>query len=144
MPLGLIGLKVGHTRVYDSNGVLVPVTVVHVGPNRVLQVKTKASKDGYDAVQLGYGDQKIGRLTKAVVGHLAKQGVKVDAAGQNGEQPVLTGVKRIREFRDFSKEVKSGDTVGADLFQAGQFVDAIGTEGSRFRGCRRPLELPRR
>ena len=135
MPLGLIGLKVGHTRVYDSNGVLVPVTVVHVGPNRVLQVKTKASKDGYNAVQLGYGDQKLGRLSKAVVGHLAKQGVKVDAPGQGGEQPVLTGVKRIREFRDFSKEVKSGDTVGADLFQAGQFVDAIGTtKGRGFEG----------
>ena len=135
MPLGLIGLKVGHTRVYDSNGVLVPVTVVHVGPNRVLQVKTQASKDGYNAVQLGYGDQKLGRLTKAVVGHLAKQGVKVDAPGQGGEQPVLTGVKRIREFRDFSKEVKSGDTVGADLFQVGQFVDAIGTtKGRGFEG----------
>ena len=71
MPLGLIGLKVGHTRVYDANGVLVPVTVVHVGPNRVLQVKTKASKDGYSAVQLGYGDQKLGRLTKPLIGHLA-------------------------------------------------------------------------
>ena len=131
MPLGLIGLKMGHTRVYDANGVLVPVTVVHVGPNRVLQVKTKDSKDGYSAVQLGYGDQKLGRLTKPLIGHLAKQGVKVDAPGQGGEQPVLTGVKRIREFRDFSKEVKSGDTVGADLFKIGQFVDAIGTTKGR-------------
>jgi large subunit ribosomal protein L3 len=135
MPLGIIGLKVGHTRVYDSNGVLTPVTVVHVGPNRVLQVKSKDGKDGYNSVQLGYGDQKVGRLTKAVVGHLGKHGVKVDADGQNGEQPVLTGVKRIREFRDFSKEVKTGDFVGADLFAIGQFVDAIGvTKGRGFEG----------
>jgi large subunit ribosomal protein L3 len=91
MPLGIIGLKVGHTRVYDSNGVLTPVTVVHVGPNRVLQVKSKDGKDGYNSVQLGYGDQKVGRLTKAVVGHLGKHGVKVDADGQNGEQPCSPG-----------------------------------------------------
>jgi large subunit ribosomal protein L3 len=135
MPLALIGLKLGHTRVYDSNGVLTPVTVVHVGPNRVLQVKKKDGKDGYSAVQLGYGDQKIGRLAKAKVGHLAKFGVKVDDPGQNGEQPVLAGVKRIREFRDFTKEVKTGEFVGADLFEAGQFVDAIGvTKGRGFEG----------
>ena len=135
MPLGIIGLKVGHTRVYDANGVLVPVTVVHVGPNRVLQVKTKSGKDGYNAVQLGYGDQKLGRLAKPLVGHLARNGVKVDAPGENGEQPVISGVKRIREFRDFSKEVKSGDFVGAELFSVGHFVDAIGvTKGRGFEG----------
>jgi large subunit ribosomal protein L3 len=134
MPLGLIGLKLGHTRVYDGNGVLVPVTVVHVGPNRVLQVKKKDGKDGYSAVQLAYGDQKTGRINKPLLGHLAKFGAKAPE-GTNGEQPVLAGVAEIREFRDFSKDVKTGDFVGADTFEVGQFVDCIGvTKGRGFEG----------
>jgi large subunit ribosomal protein L3 len=72
MPLGLIGKKLGHTRVYDADGVLHPVTVVLAGPNRVLQVKTQASKDGYNAVQLGFDDQKEQRLTKPLLGHIKK------------------------------------------------------------------------
>lgn len=121
MPLGLIGKKLGHTRVYDASGVLHPVTVVLVGPNRVLQVKTQASKDGYNAVQLGFDDQKEQRLTKPLLGHIKKHsGV---------------AVKRIKEFRNFSKEVKPGETVGADLFAPGDFVDAIGTtKGRGFEG----------
>jgi len=121
MPLGLIGKKLGHTRVYDANGVMTPVTVVLVGPNRVLQVKTKDSKDGYDSVQLGFDDQKEQRLTKPLLGHIKKH---------NG-----VAVKRIREFRDFSKAVKPGDIIGADLFEIGQFVDCIGiTKGRGFEG----------
>lgn len=120
MPLGLIGKKLGHTRVYNEDGVLVPVTVVQVGPNRVLQVKTPDT-DGYSAVQLGFDDQKEQRLSKAVQGHIRKH---------NGAP-----VKRIREFRDFSKQVKSGDVIGADLFEQGQFVDCIGvTKGRGFEG----------
>lgn len=121
MPLGLIGKKLGHTRVYDANGVLHPVTVVLAGPNRVLQVKTQASKDGYNAVQLGFDDQKEQRLTKPLLGHIKKHsGV---------------AVKRIKEFRNFSKEVKSGELVGATLFAPGDFVDAIGTtKGRGFEG----------
>lgn len=121
MPLGLIGKKLGHTRVYDANGVLHPVTVVLVGPNRVLQVKTQASKDGYNAVQLGFDDQKEQRLSKPLLGHIKKHsGV---------------AVKRIKEFRNFSKEVKPGETVGADLFAVGDFVDCIGTtKGRGFEG----------
>ena len=121
MPLGLLGKKLGSTRVYDSRGVVVPVTVVLAGPNRVLQVKTQAGKDGYNAVQLGFDDQKEQRLTKALLGHIKKQ---------NG-----AAVKRIREFRNFSKEVKSGDIVGPTLFAVGDFVDAIGvTKGRGFEG----------
>jgi large subunit ribosomal protein L3 len=121
MPLGIIGKKLGHTRVYDATGVMTPVTVVLVGPNRVLQVKTKDGKDGYNAVQLGFDDQKEQRLTKAVLGHVKKF---------NG-----VAVKRIQEFRDFSKEVKAGDLIGADLFEVGQFVDCIGTtKGRGFEG----------
>ena len=120
MPLGLLGKKLGHTRVYDANGVLVPVTVVLVGPNRVLQVKTTDS-DGYNAVQLGFDDQKEQRLSKALMGHIKKF---------NG-----AAVKRIKEFRDFSKAVKPGDVLTADLFEIGQFVDCIGvTKGRGFEG----------
>lgn len=120
MPLGLLGKKLGHTRVYDANGVMTPVTVVLVGPNRVLQVKTQES-DGYSAVQLGFDDQKDQRLSKAVLGHIKKH---------KG-----AAVKRIREFRDFTKQVNPGDVVGADLFAVGQFVDCIGiTKGRGFEG----------
>ena len=121
MPLGLLGKKLGHTRVYTATGTLVPVTVVLAGPNRVLQVKTQAGKDGYNAVQLGFDDQKEQRLTKALLGHIKKQ---------NG-----VAVKRIREFRDFSKDVKPGDIVGPTLFAPGDFIDAIGTtKGRGFEG----------
>src|SRR5271167_2808215 len=121
MPLGLLGKKLGHTRVYDSRGNVQPVTVVLAGPNRVLQVKTQAGKDGYNAVQLGFDDQKEQRVTKALLGHIKKQ---------NG-----VAVKRIREFRDFSKEVKPGDVVGPTLFAPGDFIDAIGTtKGRGFEG----------
>jgi len=121
MPLGLLGKKLGHTRVYTANGVLVPVTVVLAGPNRVLQVKTQAGKDGYNSVQLGFDDQKEQRLSKALLGHIKKQsGV---------------AVKRIKEFRDFSKDVKPGDIVGPTLFAPGDFIDAIGTtKGRGFEG----------
>src|SRR5215471_7984331 len=121
MPLGLLGKKLGHTRVYDANGVMTPVTVVLAGPNRVLQVKTKAGKDRYNAVQLGFDDQKEQRVTKPLLGHIKKQ---------NG-----AAVKRIKEFRDFSKEVKPGDVVGPTLFAVGDYVDAIGvTKGRGFEG----------
>ena len=121
MPLGLIGKKLGHTRVYDAHGVMHAVTVVLAGPNRVLQVKTQGGKDGYNSVQLGFDDQKEQRVTKPLMGHIKKH---------NG-----VAVKRIREFRDFSKEVKPGDIVGPTLFNAGDFIDAIGvTKGQGFEG----------
>lgn len=121
MPLGLLGKKLGHTRVYDANGVATPVTVVLAGPNRVIQVKTQAGKDGYNAVQLGLIDQKEQRVTRPLLGHFKKFGA--------------TPVKKIKEFRDFSKEVKPGDVVGAALFEVGDFVDAIGiTKGRGFEG----------
>ena len=120
MPLGLLGKKLGQTRVYDANGVMTPVTIVLAGPNRVLQCKTQAS-DGYNAVQLGFNDQKEHRVTKPLLGHIKKF---------NG-----VAVKRIREFRDFNKEVKPGDVLGATLFAPGDYVDAIGvTKGRGFEG----------
>ena len=121
MPLGLLGKKLGHTRVYDANGVLHPVTVVLAGPNHVLQVKTQGGKDGYNAVQLGFDEQKEQRLTKPLLGHIKKQ---------NG-----VAVKHIKEFRNFTKEVKPGDKIGATLFAPGDYVDCIGTtKGRGFEG----------
>src|SRR5580692_7518246 len=121
MPLGLLGKKLGHTRVYDASGAAIPVTIVLAGPNRVLQVKTQAGKDGYNAVQLGFDDQKEQRVTKPLLAHIKKH---------NG-----LAVKRIKEFRNFSKDVKPGDIVGVTLFAPGDFVDAIGvTKGRGFEG----------
>ena len=118
--IGLLGKKLGQTRVYDSEGDLVPVTIVLAGPNRVLQCKTQET-DGYCAVQLGFDDQKEQRLSKPLLGHIQRhQG---------------TAVKRIREFRDFGAEVSPGDQVGPSLFEVGDFVDAIGyTKGRGFQG----------
>src|SRR6267142_2674520 len=120
MPLGLLAKKLGQTRVYDSKGAVASVTVVLAGPNRVLQCKTQQS-DGYNSVQLGFDDQKEQRLTKPLLGHIKKfSGVPV---------------KRIKEFRNFSKEVKPGDVIGATLFAPGDYVDAIGlTKGRGFEG----------
>jgi large subunit ribosomal protein L3 len=138
MPLGLLGKKLGHTRVYDARGNVVPVTVVLAGPNRVLQIKTP-EKDGYSAVQLGFGDQKPQRLSKPALGHLVRHGVldekEAEKAREPGQKQPLTGVARIREFRDFSKEVKTGDLLGVNIFVPGDFVDVIGvTKGRGFEG----------
>ena len=118
--LGLIGKKLGQTSVYDARGNIVPVTVVLAGPNRVIQCKT-VETDGYRAVQLGFDDQKESRLTRPLNGHLKKFNA--------------TPVRRIREFRDFSVDVKPGDVVGVSLFARGDYVDAIGvTKGRGFEG----------
>src|SRR5437016_11701621 len=109
--IGCIGKNLGQTRVYQPNGNVVPVTVVLAGPNRVIQCKTVES-DGYQAVQLGFDDQKESRLTKPLNCHLKKLNV--------------SPVKRIREFRDFSIDVKQGDVVGVNIFAQGDYVDAIG------------------
>src|SRR5436190_11141953 len=120
MPLGLLAKNLGQTRIYSANGIITPVTIVLAGPNRVLQCKTQAT-DGYNSVQLGFNDQKEHRVTKPLLGHIKKF---------NG-----VAVKRIQEFRDFSKEVKSGDVLGATLFAPGDYIDAIGvTKGRGFEG----------
>ncbi len=118
--LGLIGKKLGHSRVYNDQGQAVPVTIVLAGPNRVVQLKT-LDKDGYNAVQLGFDDQKEQRMTKPAAGHFKKNGVPP--------------TKRLREFRDFPLTVKAGDVVGPAVFTQGDKVDAIGiTKGRGFEG----------
>jgi large subunit ribosomal protein L3 len=118
--LGLLGKKLGQTQVYDAQGNVVPVTIVQAGPNRVLQCKTVQS-DGYQAVQLGFDEQKESRVSKALNGHFKKH--------------QSTPVKRVREFRDFTLSVKPGDVVGPNIFAVGDYVDAIGvTKGRGFEG----------
>lgn len=118
--LGLLGKKLGHTRVYDQQGRVVAVTVVLAGPNRVVQCRTQ-DKDGYNAVQLGFDDQLEARMTKAMNGHFRKH--------------KSAPVRRLREFRDFPIDVKPGDILGADTFNVGDWVDAIGvTKGRGFEG----------
>jgi len=122
MSLTLIGKKVGMTQVYDEGNNLIPVTVVEAGPCPVTQVKNK-ERDGYEAVQVGFGEQKPHRLTKAQQGHLGKAGV--DA------------VRTTREFRtDGSGEnYEAGEVLTVARFEAGQKVDVIGTsKGRGFQG----------
>lgn len=118
--IGLLGIKLGQTRIYDAAGNAVPVTIVQAGPNRVIQVKS-VETDGYQAVQLGLGEQKEHRVSKPLLGHLKKH--------------ATAPVRRIREFRDFSMDLKPGDVIGANVFAQGDFVDAIGvTKGRGFEG----------
>jgi len=121
MSIGVLGKKIGMTRVYDTKGRIRPVTVIEAGGNRVLQVKTK-EKDGYSAIQVGFGDQKEQRVGKAQKGHFAKSS--------------STPKRFIREFR-----LKDGESApeSVDLpvttFQDGQFVDVISTsKGKGFQG----------
>ena len=120
--IGLIGKKLGQTRVFDAGGNAVCVTVVHAGPNRVIQQKTTESEDGYNAVQLGYDDQaKESRMSKSLRGHFKKQG------------SALT--KLVMEFRDFPVEAIEDGNVPVTIFESGDFVDVIAkTKGRGFQG----------
>jgi large subunit ribosomal protein L3 len=122
--LGLVGRKVGMTRIFTDDGETVPVTVLDVSNNRVTQVKT-VETDGYTAIQVAYGSRKPSRVAKAVAGHYAKAGVE---AGEI-----------LREFHVEAGKVadfKAGATLGVDLFSAGQKVDVTGvTIGKGFAGA---------
>ena len=117
----LIGKKIGMTRVYDDAGVQVPVTVVQVGPCVVVQRKS-AKPDGYEAVQLGFQEQKESRLTKPLQGHFKKAGAKPQ--------------KVLREVRvDAAESAKAGDVLTAKVFDGVKFVDVLGhTKGRGFQG----------
>ena len=119
---GLIGKKLGMTQVYDEKGVLIPVTVIEVGPCVVTAVKT-VERDGYSAIQLGYGSRKAKNVTKACQGHLAKAGVTGAA---------LPAV--LREIRT-AETVEAGTVLKADIFAAGEYLDVTGTtKGRGFQG----------
>ena len=123
MSLGLVGRKVGMTRVFTDDGVSVPVTVLELAGNRVTQVKTPES-DGYAAIQVTFGKRRPNRVGKPLAGHLSKAGVE---AGE-----------RIREFRIGAEEAtgfKPGDGIAVSIFKAGQKVDVTGTSiGKGFAG----------
>ena len=121
MNKGIIGRKVGMTQIFDENGNVIPVTVIEAGPCPVVQVKT-VETDGYNAVQLGFGKVKDKKVNKPEKGHFTK--VKV------------TPVKHLREFRlEDVSNVKPGDEIKADIFQAGDSVDIQGTtKGKGFQG----------
>ena len=120
--VGLIGKKIGTTRVYDDDGNAVCVTVIHTGENRVVQCKTADGKDGYNAVQIGYDDQSHkNRVTQPLQGHFKKHNAEA--------------TKWVKEFRDFTLEVQPGDTVPVTVFEPGDYVDAIArTKGRGFQG----------
>jgi large subunit ribosomal protein L3 len=123
MSLGLIGTKVGMTRVFTEAGESVPVTVVHVPVNRVTQVRNP-ELDGYQAIQVTYGEKKPSRINKPAAGHFAKSSV-------------LAG-RGLREFRlegDQLGELKVGSEINASLFTVGQKVSVTGTsKGKGFAG----------
>jgi large subunit ribosomal protein L3 len=123
MSLGLVGRKVGMTRIFTDDGETIPVTVLDVSNNRVTQIKTPEA-DGYAAVQVTYGKRRASRVNKAAAGHLAKAGAEAGHV--------------LKEFRVAAGDLanfKPGDIIAATIFQAGQKVDVTGTsQGKGFTG----------
>jgi large subunit ribosomal protein L3 len=123
MSLGLVGRKVGMTRVFAEDGSTVPVTVLDVSNNRVTQIKTPAT-DGYAAVQVTFGNRRPSRVNKAAAGHFAKAGVEAGST-----------VMEFRVAEERAAEFKLGDVVAAAIFTIGQKVDVTGTSiGKGFSG----------
>jgi len=124
MSIGLVGRKVGMTRIFTDDGDSVPVTVVDVSNNRIAQVKTP-EVDGYSAVQVAFGERRASRVIKPAAGHFAKAGVQAGTA--------------LREFRlaePAGEALKAGATVDVDVFKVGQRVDVSGTTiGKGFTGA---------
>ncbi|MEX0638152.1 MAG: 50S ribosomal protein L3 [Burkholderiales bacterium] len=123
MTIGLVGRKVGMTRIFTDDGSTLPVTVLDVSDNRITQIKTP-ERDGYAAVQVAFGKRRANRVTKPIAGHLAKAGVE---AGH-----------LLKEFRADAQDLanlKVGGKLGVDLFKVGQKVDVQGvTIGKGFAG----------
>jgi large subunit ribosomal protein L3 len=121
MKIGLLGRKVGMTRVYEANGKVTPVTVIEAADNTIVQIKTDET-DGYSAVQVGFDTQKESRVTKPLVGHFKK----ANSAPK----------KFLREFRlTDGAAVDTATKIGLDQFQTGDFVDVIGrSKGKGFQG----------
>lgn len=120
---GIIGKKVGMTQIFDAQGNVIPVTVIHAGPCYVTQVRT-GERDGYTAVQLGFEETKASRLTKARLGHLSKKSI-----------PALRVLREFRIKSDEGTTLTEGEVVKADVFEKGERVDVIGiSKGRGFAG----------
>ena len=124
MAIGLLGNKIGMTQIFDESGNIIPVTILKVGPCVVTQVKTK-SKDGYDSIQIGYGNVSSKALTQPELGHLQKSNI----------QPL----KYLKEFRTNKEdEFSIGQVLNVDSFSAGQFVNIRGKSiGKGFAGLQK-------
>ena len=120
MKKALLGKKLGMTQIFDEQGKVIPVTVIEAGPCTVVQIKTKDA-DGYEAVQLGFGEVKANKVIKPKAGHFKKANVEPK--------------KHLREFRLEEISYNVGDELKADVFTAGEFVDITGTtKGKGFQG----------
>lgn len=121
MKKGIIGKKIGMTQIFDENGKVIPVTVVEAGPCVVVQKKTEQN-DGYEAIQVGFGDAKPHKISKPLKGHFEK----ADVAAK----------RTLREFRmDDCSTYNVGDVIKADAFEVGDMIDATGTsKGKGFAG----------
>lgn len=118
--LGLIGKKIGMTSVYNEEGKNIPCTVIEAGPCVVTQIKSQ-EKDGYEAVQVGFGKRSEKNVSAALKGHFKK-----------AKTEPLT---KLVEFRGFSREVQLGDLLDASMLEEGAFVDVVGTsKGKGFQG----------
>ena len=116
----IIGKKIGMTQIFDEVGAVIPVTVIEAGPCTVTQIKT-VETDGYNSIQLGFGDVKEKHVNKPIKGHFTKS--------------KLTLKKHLREFRVDAAEVQVGDEIKADVFAQGDKVDIQGlTKGKGFQG----------
>jgi len=123
MSLGLVGRKIGMTRIFTEDGVSVPVTVLDMSNNRVSQVKS-AESDGYVALQIAFGSRKPSRVNKAEAGHLAKAGVEA-----------AQGLAEFRVDAGVAGQYALGTALSVELFAAGQKVDVSGvTQGKGFAG----------
>lgn len=117
---GIIGKKVGMTSVFSTDGKNVPCTIIEAGPCVVTQLKSQ-EKDGYEAVQIGYGDRKEKNTPNALKGHFKKAST--------------TPKSKLVEFKSFDSDLNLGDEITVELFQEGEFVDAVGTsKGKGFQG----------
>ena len=119
---GLIGKKIGMTRIFDDAGVQIPVTIIEAGPCAVVQVKSEES-DGYSAIQLGFGAQKAKRASKAEIGHAAKAGLEA-------------APRLMREFApDNGEQYEVGEQLTVEVFEAGDRVKVTGrSKGRGFQG----------
>ena len=123
MTIGLVGRKVGMTRIFTDDGGSLPVTVLDVSDNRITQIKT-VENDGYAAVQVAFGKRRANRVNKPLAGHLAKAAVEAGHV-----------LKEFRAKAEELAELKVGGKVGVELFKVGQLVDVQGvTIGKGFAG----------